>query len=157
MMGWTKGQRWSKVHRGEIDLGGLADDIMNQIDATIPTLQSGIDTLINTQTMELSAKPSEVIAQVALNHKLTTGQKSQATDVLSQYADHESGFRNLFGIVNAVTRAAQIQKQSADQFYLEEIGGALAQMDKATWARFNNAAQSLDPEKVNKVYGVVAV
>lgn len=156
MMGWAPGQAWSKVHRGDIDLVGLAQSITAQIEKTIPLLADGISALMATQQLALTAKPSEVIAQVALDHKLTTGMNGQSVQVMSEYRDHERQFRNLFGIVNAVTRAAQLQ-DSDEQFRLEEIGGLLTQLSDKGWTRLNTIASSMKEETRNKVFGVVSV
>ena len=157
MMGWAKEQRWSKVHRGEIDLTKLANDITCKIDESIPILNEGITKLLEAKNMALKANPSEIIAQIAYNYKLSTGQTSQAVESVTQYGTHESNFRNLFGIVNAVTRAAQLQKDPAEQFRLEEIGGRLISLNDKEWNRLNQSAMSLDKEKVDKAYGIVAV
>jgi len=156
MMGWGRGQRWSKVHRGEVDLKVLAGDITAKINETVPTLMNGINALLGTKDRKFEANPSELIAQVANEYKLSTGGTGQAVQVLDQYGKHESAFRNLFGIVNAVTRTAQLQKDPAEQFRLEEVGGQLTNLDSKQWDRLNTVAMALGKEKVEKTYGIVS-
>lgn len=155
MMGWAKGQEWSKVHRGEIDLGGLANSITAQIEKTVPVLKDGILTLVNTQNHVMTARPSELIAQVALDHKLTTGLNGQAVATMAAFADHERSHNNLFGIINAITRVAQ--EQDADEhFRLESVGGELAQLNDKGWNRLNVLAGSMREEQRDKIFGRVA-
>ena len=156
LMGWGKGQTWSKVHRGDIDLAGLADDISAKIEETIPILNKGIEVLINTQNFGFVTKPAEIVAQIALDHKLSTGLNGQAIQTVNEYITHESGFRNLFGIINAITRVAQHQ-EADEHFRLESVAGELAQLDKTGWQRLNAIAGNMKEEQRNKVFGIVAV
>ena len=156
MMGWARGQTWSKVHRGDIDLHGLADDITFKINETVPILNEGIDSLINTQTLALTAKPSEVIAQIALESKLSSGMSGQAVRIVDEYGKHEAGFRNMFGIINAITRAAQTY-DPAEQFRLEEIGGELLQLGQGGWESLNRRAADMKKEQRDKILGHVAI
>jgi len=155
MMGWSRGQTWSKVHRGDIDLHGLALDISAKITDTVPMLAQGIAALLATEAMELTARPSEMIAQIADDHKLSTGPKGQAVAVLEEYANHESSFRNLFGVINAITRAAQ-KVSPVEQMRLEAIGGELSQLNGDGWKRINSIAANMKEEKRNKIFGRVA-
>lgn len=157
MMGWAKGQEWNKVHRGDVDLKGLASSIQAQINNAIPILADGIDRLTNTQALEFSkgVKPSQLIAQIADNYKMTTGEKGQAIATVAEYVNHESNFRNLFGIINAITRVAQTQIP-AEHHRLEEIGGDLTQLTPNQWERLNNVAAYMPEERYNKILGRVA-
>ena len=120
----------------------------------MPILHEGIAALLQTQALEFTARPSEIIAQIAEDYKLTTGDKGQAKQALTAYGDHEVGFRNLFGIINAVTRTAQLGNP-AEQFRLEAIGGELAQLDQRGWNRLNTVAEAMKVEKRDKIYGRV--
>jgi hypothetical protein len=156
MMGWAadKANQWGRVHRGSIDLGGLASEIKVKIHNQLKVLDRGIDTLLATQDKPFSTDATRLIAQTAIENNLTPGEKGQARDVLKQYADHESSFRNLFGIVNAVTRAAQ-NYDVREQFRMEAIGGKLAGYSEDDWTRFNNRAMNMDDKARDKVYGIV--
>jgi len=157
MMGWGAGQKWSKVHRGEIDLHGLAANITAQIQKRIPMITSGLEAFDAAREHEFVAgvKASRVIAQVAEQFKLTTGPKGQAVATIGEYGQHESGFRNLYGIVNAITRTAQTQV-AAEQHRLEGVGGELLRLDAKGWNRLNILAGSMDETKYNKIIGRVA-
>jgi ATP-dependent Lon protease len=91
-----------------------------------------------------------------LDHKLTIGLNGQAIQTVNEYITHESGFRNLFGIINAITRVAQHQ-EADEHFRLESVAGELAQLDKTGWQRLNAIAGNMKEEQRNKVFGIVAV
>ena len=154
MMGWRANQTWSKVHRGEIDLVTLASDIDNKIRETVPILHEGITALLKSKDMPITSRPSEVIAQIADDYKLSYGANGQARQVLTEYADHEASFCNLFGIINAITRTAQ-SYEPAEQFRLEAIGGELVQLGQGDWASVNTLASNMKMEKRDKIYGRV--
>lgn len=158
MMGWAKGQMWDKVHRGAVDLKSLAAEITSKVGEKINLVRDGIEVLQATREHEFvkGVKPSQIIAQVAEQFNLTTGQKGQAVKMVEEYVNHESGFRNLYGIINAVTRTAQTQP-AAEQHRLETVGGSLAQLNPAGWNRLNVLAGSMAEEKYNKILGRVAV
>jgi hypothetical protein len=158
MMGWAKGQMWDKVHRGAVDLGGLAREITSQITDKIKMIDSGIAALQGTREHEFvkGVKPSQVIAQVADEYKLTFGQKGQAVAAIGEYVNHESSFRNLYGVINAITRVAQ-EQEPAEQHRLEAVGGELARFSDKDWNRTNVLAGSMNEDKYNKILGRVAV
>lgn len=157
MMGWMadRDQMWSKVHRGSVDLNGLASDIRNNILQTIPMLEEGIDTLLAARQRNLTAQPSEVIAQIAETYKLSNGLKGQAVETVEKFVNHESNSRNMFGIVNAITRVAQTQTPD-EQVRLEGIGGNIVGLSDTGWDRLNTLAQNMSEEKRNKIFGVVS-
>jgi len=149
MMGWAPA--WSKVHLGEIDLAELSAEIVGGIHRAIPKLKDGFDLMIAAQNRALGADPSKVIAEVADKYKL---ESPQARETLEAFGNHESQFRNLFGVVNAITRAAQKQKVDSEQFRMEEIGGKLCSMSDQAWQRLNLSALNLEDKAINKIYGL---
>jgi len=152
MMGWAPA--WSKVHLGEIDLASLSAEILGGISKAIPHLREGFDLMIAAKQRVLQVDPSAMIAEVAIKHKL---EANQAMQTLDAYGTHESSFRSLFGIVNAITRVAQKQKVDAEQFRLEEIGGQLCKLSDASWSRLNTLAGGLSQAERDKAYGIVTV
>jgi hypothetical protein len=136
-------------------LYGLAADITAQIAKQIPLLESGIAALQATREHEFvkGVKPTQIIAQVADQFKLTTGANGQARQTVKQFSDHESAFRNLYGVINAVTRVAQNQ-EPAEHHRLEAVGGELARFDNKAWNRLNILAGSMAEDKYNKILGV---
>jgi hypothetical protein len=157
MMGWAPGLKWSKVHRGEIDLHGLAGNITAQIAKQIPQITSGLEAMDAAHSHELvqGVKMSQVIAQVAEQFKLTTGPNGQARQTVAEFTHNESGFRSLYGVVNAITRVAQNQ-EPAERLRLEEIGGELLRMNDKAWNRLNILGGSMETAKYDKILGTVS-
>ena len=155
MMGWAPGLKWSKVHRGEIDLGGLAANITAQIAKQIPMITSGMEAMdaAHEHTPVDGVKISQIIAQVADQFKLTTGPNGQARATVAEFTNHEASFRSLYGVVNAITRMAQDQ-EPAERLRLEEVSGELLRLDATRWNRLNVLAGSMEETKYNKILGV---
>lgn len=157
MMGWAPGLKWSKVHRGDIDLHGLAANITAQIAKQIPLITSGLEAMdaAHEHTPVEGVKMSQIIAQVADQFKLTTGPNGQARAAVSEFTTHEKGFRSLYGVVNAITRVAQNQ-EPAERLRLEEASGELLRMNEKQWNRLNVLAGSMEEEKYNKILAITS-
>lgn len=155
MMGWAPGLKWTKVHRGDIDLGGLASSITAQIATAIPQITSGLEAIdaAHSHTLVAGVKMSQLIAQVAEEFKMTTGPNGQARQMVAEFTAHEQGFRSLYGVVNAITRIAQNQ-EPAERLRLEETAGELLRLNDKGWNRLNVLAGSMDEVKYNKILGV---
>lgn len=151
--GQVSGKEIKKRHIGEIDLQELSFAIYENIEAQLPLLDMGVRKLLGLQSMEVEdAKMRQVFATVAMDHKLT---KKEVTEVFSQWATHESQDRNLFGVVNAVTRAGQtLDNMSWVRF--DQVGGSLMDTSETRWASMLTRAESLHDKDLEKVYGSVA-
>lgn len=147
--GQVKGSAISKKHMGEIDLLALKCQIQDNIEAQLPLLPQGIERLLGIRAMGtdgVSMKP--VIAQVCSENKFD---KRQATEVLAQWVEHESSDRNLFGVVNAITRAGQeFDNQSWVKF--DEIGGRLVDTSQDRWSATMRRAGTLNTKDIEKVF-----
>ena len=145
----TKGSAISKKHMGEIDLHELKLQINDNIQAQLPLLPQGIERLLGIRAMGtdgVSMKP--VIAQVCSENKFD---KRQATEVLAQWVEHESSDRNLFGVVNAITRAGQeFDNQSWVKF--DEIGGRLIDTKQDRWSSLVKRAGTLNDKDIQRVF-----
>ena len=148
-------EKISKVHRGDIDLVSLRTSLFDGITTAAPLLGGYIDKFLAMKDLELTVKPSEMIAQVAQDYKLSTGSKGQAVATVAQYVEHENANRSLFGIVNAITRAAQ-EYDPAEHVRLDEIGGTLMGFDEKRWESYNQRAAGMSDKQRNKIYGRVA-
>jgi len=145
----------SQVHRGDINLTKLTQSIHNGVDTIIPMFADGIDKFVAMQNLKLEAMPSNMIAQIAQDHKLIPGGNGQAVAIASQFASHEKNSRNLFGIVNAITRAAQDYDPS-EHVRLDEIAGILMDHTEDSWKRYNQRANGMPEDQKNKIFGIVA-
>ena len=151
--GECKGKEIKKRHIGEIDLSELSFAIYENIEAQLPLLDMGVRKLLGLQSMEVQdAKMRQVFATVAMDHKLT---KKEVTEVFSQWATYERQDKNLFGVVNAVTRAGQtLNNMSWVRF--DQVGGQLMDTSESRWASILTRAESLQDKDLEKVYGVSA-
>ena len=151
--GQVSGKEIKKRHIGEIDLQELSFAIYENIEAQLPLLDMGVRKLLGLQSMEVEdAKMRQVFATFAMVHKLN---KKEVTEVFSQWSTHESQDRNLFGVVNAITRAGQVfDNQTWVKF--DALGGDLVDMKQDRWYSLLKRAESLDEKDFERVFAVSA-
>ena len=151
--GQEQGKKVSKVHRGTIDLDLLKVAIAENIEMQLNILPNAIREFLNTRAMEIkNTNAKAVIAAVAADARLS---KADATDTLEQFVKHESHQQNLFGVINAVTRAAQTG--SADRWVkMDEIGGQLVQMSNSRWNNILARAATLTDKDFEKTFSLTA-
>lgn len=149
-----KGTIMSKVHRGEINHAELRESIVNNIHTQIPLLGDGVQRFLNTRVLTLPKQvtPAQAIAELALTEKFTFGMKGQATKVLENFVKHEIDNRNLFGLINSVTRAGQ-EYDNQTWVRFDEVGGKMMNWNANKWDSFNNRASQLDKAAMEEVFG----
>ena len=149
--GQTKGKDISKVHRGTIDLDSLKVNIAENIEYQLSILPDGIRKFLDTRTQSLNdANVKGVIAAVANDYKLT---KKQATETLEQYLAHETHEQNMFGVINAITRAGQVFDNDS-WVRLDEVGGMLMDTSVSRWTNILARAKTYTDKDFDKVYGL---
>lgn len=156
IFGQQNGTKYSRVHRGNVDFKTLVSDINANIANQIPTIAAGLKKFTESKTMDFAkgVSPSNIIAQLGIDHNLTQGKNGQIVTVGSEFATHEKANTNLFGLINAVTRAGQ--NYSNDVWVrMDEIGGSLAFMDQNDWNTFNVRAKAMDTKTRDKAFGYV--
>jgi hypothetical protein len=77
--------------------------------------------------------------------------KKESTAVLSQWVENERGDRNLFGVVNAVTRAGQTFANDG-WVKFDELGGKLLDMNESRWTALTRRADSFDEKDFDKIF-----
>jgi len=151
--GQTKGRDISKVHRGTIDLDSLKVKIAENIEYQLSILPDGIRKFLDTRTQSLNdANVKGVIAAVANDYKLT---KKQATESLEQYLAHETHEQNMFGVINAITRAGQVFDNES-WVRLDEVGGMLMDTSASRWTNILARAKTYTDKDFEKVYALTA-
>jgi len=150
------GEKISKVHRGEIDLNQLRYDIACNLNEQIPLLGEGVERFLalRDKTLTKGVKLANVFAVIAVENKLSYGLEGQAAKVAGMFNDHEAGDRNLFGIVNAITRAGQLYSP-AEWVRFDGIAGNLMSMSDNSWEGLQARAKAIDSKVFDKVYGRV--
>jgi hypothetical protein len=151
--GQTKGKDISKVHRGKIDLDSLKVKIAENIEYQLSILPDGIRKFLDTRSESLNdANVKGVIAAVATDYKLT---KRQATESLEQYLAHETHEQNMFGVINAITRAGQVFDNES-WVRLDEVGGMLMDTSASRWTNILARAKTYTDKDFEKVYALTA-
>lgn len=149
--GQTKGKDISRVHRGKIDLDSLKVRIAENIEFQLSILPDGIRKFLATRAQVMqNANVKGVIAAVAMDYKLS---KKQATEVLEQFITHETHETNLFGVINAVTRAGQVFDNES-WVRMDEVGGMLMETSAARWANIIARGNTFTDKEFDKVYAL---
>jgi hypothetical protein len=148
------GEKISKVHRGEIDLVALRERIILNIHKQIPLAKEGIDRLLKTRDKVI---PTDVpmVNLFANLHKAFKLETAQTLAVSEEYSKHEAGDRNLFGIINAFTRAGQ-RFDPETWVAFDEIGGTLLNSVNAkgvkSWDYMVDSAKALTKEDISEIF-----
>ncbi len=151
--GQTAGEKIRRVHRGNIDLDSLKLEIAKNIQHQIPLLAPGIKTFLATRAMDTGkASIKGIVAAVSSDYKLT---KREATEFLDQYITMESGERNLFGIINGLTRAGQMFDNKT-WVRFDEIAGSLMETSADRWATILRRADTFTDKDYEKVFALTA-
>lgn len=151
-----KGHQINKVHRGEINLHDLKRDLTHNLNDQIPLLNEGVERFLalRDKAVEKNVKLANVFAQIAIEHKLAFGADSQIAKVVNLYSEHEADNRNLFGIVNAITRAGQ-EYSPSEWVRFDEVAGTLMNLNDNEWTNLQNRARAMSTKQFDKVYGRV--
>jgi len=151
--GQTAGEKIRRVHRGNIDLIKLKDEIAHNIQDQIPLLAPGIKQFLATRALETGkASVKGIVATVSSDYKLS---KREATEFLEQYVTMESGERNLFGIINGLTRAGQVFDNKT-WVKFDEIAGSLLDTSADRWATILRRADTFTDKDYEKVFALTA-
>jgi hypothetical protein len=151
--GQTTGEKIRRVHRGNIDLVKLKMEIAKNIQDQIPLLAPGIKQFLATRAMETGkASVKGVIAAVSSDYKLS---KREATEFLEQYITMESEHRNLFGIINGLTRAGQ-KFDNKTWVRLDEMAGGLMETSANSWSTILRRADTYTDKDYEKIFALTA-
>jgi hypothetical protein len=151
--GQTAGEKIRRVHRGNINLDQLKLEIAKNIQDQIPLLAPGIKQFLATRAMETGkASVKGVVAAVSSDHKLS---KKEATEFLDQYITLEAGNRNLFGIINGLTRAGQ-KFDNKTWVKFDEIAGNLMDTSADRWSTILRRADTFTDKDYEKVFNLTA-
>jgi hypothetical protein len=147
--GQTKGKGISKVHRGTINLEGLAADIRQNIEAQLPLLPDGIERFLGIKIHTSDEVPMKnLVGAICSDRRLG---KKESTEVLTQWVKHERTDRNLFGIVNAITRAGQTFDNTG-WVKFDELGGSLLNMTDNRWDALKKRADTYTEKEIEAVF-----
>ena len=146
----TFGTAFSQVHKGKIDLIDLKKKIITNVNDQIPLMHDGIDQLL--ATMEFTVDDTKIVNAFAEIAKSNRFNSKEVVECVSQYSKFEKSNRNLFGIINSVTRAGQTLSNSRWEDF-DLIGGELSNYNERDWEMFCKRADNLTDKDLVKVYG----
>ena len=151
--GQTSGEKIRRVHRGNINLDNLKLEIAQNIQQQVPLLAPGIKKFLETRSLELGkASPKGVIASVSSDNKLS---KREATEFLEQYITLEAEHRNLFGVINGLTRAGQ-KFDNKTWVRFDEVAGNLMDMSADRWATILRRADTMTEKDYENIFALTA-
>ena len=147
--GQVEGSAIKKRHIGTIDLVELGGQITANINEQLPLLPMGVRKLLELREMEVQdVTMKSVFAAVAMENKFS---RNEASEVFGQWVDNERQDKNLFGVVNAITRAGQVfNNQSWVKF--DQIGGSMLDMSESRWGGLVARADTLTDKDFEKIY-----
>jgi hypothetical protein len=147
--GQIKGKQIRRRHIGDIDLGELKIEIGENIEYQLPLLPNAITKFLTMRDFENGdVSMKNIIAAVCRDERIG---KREATEVLGQYAEYENHERNLFGVINAITRAGQAF-DNATWLKFDEIGGSLLETTDNRWSAILKRADSMQDADFAKVF-----
>lgn len=150
----SKGNIISQVHRGEIDLRDLEKRIAMNIHTQLPLMGDAITRFMATRENELGVvKPEQAVVELQSTFGLTKGMKGEATEIFKQFCAHESDNKNMFGMINAITRAGQ-EFDEKTWVSFDEIAGTLLNYKRNQWAQFLSRAATRDNKAVAECFGL---
>jgi hypothetical protein len=147
--GQVSGKQIKRRHIGTIDLDALKLEIGQNIEHQLPLLPNGITKFLSMRELENGdVSMKNIIAAICKDERLG---KKEAVVVLDQYAQFENQERNLFGVVNAITRAGQ-KFDNMTWVKFDELGGSLMETDASRWAAILKRADSLQDKDFEKIF-----
>ena len=143
----TKGSVYSKRHRGLNDLEAVKNAIIENVNTQIPLMHDGIERLLNTRGEAYSAKGVPMTQIFVAVSDMLGLQPKHLIQTVRQYQSFEKDHKNLFGVINSLTRAGQ-EFDNDDWYALDVAGGSLSQWKPEQWNRLTERAKSYTPDDV---------
>lgn len=142
----TKGSILRHRHVGLV-LDTLKRSIIDNVHKQIPLVNTGIDKLLATRAEDYKV-PDVKMARifVAVGERFNLDKK-QTLQSLHQWAKYEKDNKNLFGVINGITRAGQTFGNK-EWVKLDEAGGDMAKWNKDRWNSLIARAKSFTEDEV---------
>jgi putative component of toxin-antitoxin plasmid stabilization module len=149
----NEGEKLNKVHRGQIDYKALIVAIFDNLNSQIPLLADGIKRFLETKELLIpKTQLQNAFAQLAIDNKFTDKVTGM---VVNEYIKHEADSHNLFGMINAITRAGQLMGNE-DWYAMDLLGGELMNYTRPQFEKFMAKANTLTKEEIAKVFSQAA-
>lgn len=143
-----QGEMINQRHIGAIDLVKLRKRIVDNIEKQLKLVPIAVRQFIGTRDLKVTGSMKATLAAVCIKNRLD---KREAREVLAQFTGWESNHRNLFGIINSITRAGQ--ELDNDQWVkMDELGGSLSLWGLDEWNSLTSFANTLPVKEVDEVF-----
>lgn len=151
----TNGEAFSKVHRGTIDYEALKKSFVANIHEQIPLATECIERTLALKCKDYSIGDTErivakLMALTVKEHKISP---KLAHDSVKEFSKHESSQRNLFGVIQGLTRATQLQS-SSEWLAGDIVAGKLASYDVDEFVSYRKRAEKLKDADLIKLLGL---
>ena len=152
-----KGRSIRQVHRGELNLSLLKNEIVRNLNEQIPLMNHGIDLLLKLREYGSNGVPmSKIVGQFCSDFRVT---KKQSYGVLKAFAvekgEVDSLANSAFGVANAFTRFGQTLNDEG-WVKFDEIGGKVVNITEAKWTATVERSKSIGEKDLEKIFGSLA-
>lgn len=147
--GQVKGKSIKRRHVGDIDLDSLKKEIAENVVLQLPLIETGVHKFLKLREFAVpkTAKMQAVIAVACMEAGIS---KKEIKEVHQQWAKHEAEHVNLFGVVNAITRAGQLLPNE-DWVKFDEIAGGLVELSTDKWGSYTKKASTFTVKDFEKL------
>lgn len=147
------GEMINQRHMGKIDLVELRKRITDNIERQLKLVPNAVRKFISTRDLKVEGSMKATLAAVCIKNRI---ERKHSQEILSQFVEFEKDHRNLFGIINAITRAGQ-KFTSEEWVKMDELGGQLAGTEQAEWESVTRYANTLGVKEVDETFSAAAV
>lgn len=147
------GERLNRRHIGKIDLEQIAVMMRENITEQIAMVPEHVEKLLRLERFRVQGSMKAHIASMCDSFKIPP---SMARMILEQFAVHEKDHRNLFGIVNSMTRACQ-EGSNEDWVKIDTMAGSTLTWNENQWNSITTKANAMSVEEVENAFGLVGV
>lgn len=142
------GEMINQRHIGTIDLIELKKRIVDNVEKQLKLVPMAVRQFIGTRDLKVTGSMKATLAAICIKTRM---EKKESQEVLSQFVTHEKDHRNLFGIINAITRAGQT---FSDETWvkMDELGGTLSLWEQGEWDGLTGFANALAVKEVDEVF-----
>lgn len=149
----VQGEMINQRHMGKIDLVELKKRITDNVEKQLKLVPLAVRKFLSVRDLKVEGSMKATLAAICIKNRF---ERRESQEILQQFVTHEKEHRNLFGIINAITRAGQIfDEESWVKF--DEIGGKMVGYSPDEWGSLNSYANTLPVKEVEEVFSAAAV
>lgn len=152
---WDKvqGEMINQRHMGKIDLVELKKRITDNVEKQLKLVPLAVRKFLSVRDLKVEGSMKATLAAICIKNRF---ERRESQEILQQFVTHEKEHRNLFGIINAITRAGQVfDEESWVKF--DEIGGKMVGYTPDEWGSLSKYANTLPVKEVDEVFSAAAV